>query len=111
GVRHHGQNIHGDDRVEALIREGESAGIHLVQALHVREIPPLDPGACLVEHVEGQIDPRDAEVPFVTGQRQPGADPNLEYAASTAVDDLGHMLAADVGDATEGEVVDRCSPP
>ena len=57
------------------------------------------------------VDAGDGQVPLIAGQRQPCADADLEHPPSPAVDDLDCVLAARLGDGTEGEVVDRRPAP
>ena len=64
-----------------VVGELQLAGIHLVQAGDVVEAFLGDALARLLEHLRRQIDADDLEVALVVGQRQPGADADLEHAA------------------------------
>ncbi len=49
-VRHDRHHIHGGHGVEALVREGERARVHLVEARDIAELLARDPPARLFQH-------------------------------------------------------------
>src|SRR5262249_14556146 len=106
-LRHDSHDVHGNHGVEAFVGKGESAGVHLVQPSDIVEIAPLDLGSGLGQHLGRKVYAGDGEMAAIAGQREPGADANLEHAAAPAIDDLHGMLAASLGDLAEGQVVDR----
>ena len=84
GIRHHGHHIHGDHGVEALVGKGERPCIHLMEAGDIVEPLPLDPRLRLAEHLRRKIDAGDGEMLLIAGQRQSGADADLEHPALAA---------------------------
>src|SRR4029078_13686085 len=85
----------------------ERACVQLVQPNDIVETTALDLLASLVEHLRRQVDAGQRQVAAIAGQRQAGADADLQHAALAAVDDLDGVLPASLGDLAKGEIVDR----
>src|SRR5680860_213401 len=107
-LRDYRHDIHGDDRVEALVGKGERTGIHLVQGNDVVELFALHLVFRLVQHLRGKIDAGDGEMATVAGEREPGADAHLQHPSLPPIDDADGVLAPRLGNQAEGEVIDRC---
>jgi hypothetical protein len=75
-LRHH--------NIERCIRKIQALGIHDGETLDIVESPPGDAATRLQQHVRGEIDSEHAAALGIIGQRNSGADADLEDSPANA---------------------------
>src|SRR5215469_8126022 len=107
GVGHRGDDVLRHHRVEESVGEAEMLRIHHRQRLHMGELVLRDPLVRLAQHRLAIVDADDAVRWRIVGQRDAGADPDVEDAPADALRRRDRGLAASVEHGAEDEIVDR----
>ena len=105
---HGGDDVLRDHGVEGAVGERQMLGVHHRQRLHIGEVERARAFAGLAQHRLRNIDAADFRGARIIGQRQAGADADIENAPADLVGQRDRGLATGIEDLPEDEIIDRC---
>ena len=110
GVRHRRDHVLRDHDVERVVGKFQMPRVHHREPFDMGEAQFRDPLLRLAQHHLGNVDAEDAIPRRIVGQRNAGADADLQDAAADPLGRGNRGPAAALEHRTEHHVVDR-SPP
>ena len=107
GIRHRGDHILRDDRIEAPVRELQVLGIHHGELLDMCQAERRDAPPRLGQHRLGNVDSNHADPPPVVRKRDPRSDPDLKDPPADPLGRLYGGRAPGGEDRAKHEIINR----